>query len=275
MNVASKPLKKNASGSSNKKTLDIQHSYKIAQIQEVNSRIHQIKSELQSIKQDIEGFQSRKSEATEEEINAQLQRIDKKLDLEAELKKLQNEYDETQYYVNTADILYKYYDLLEKGNDNAAMANELVSNKNNSILKYFLGSAPKPSGINNETLSNLEDPDQSRGALLEKYLAFTDNNFVSSKVKECNERCGFCKSTNMTVMTNDGYAFCNDCFTMEYLIVDHDKPSYKDPPKEISYFAYKRINHFQEFSMQWAFYGLMKKLICIFKNYCHYTIHLI
>ena len=34
------------------------------------------------------------------------------------------------------------------------------------------------------------------------------------------------------------------------IIIDSDKPSYKDPPREISYFAYKRINHFNEWLAQ-------------------------
>jgi len=38
--------------------------------------------------------------------------------------------------------------------------------------------------------------------------------------------------------------------TVEYILVDHDKPSYKDPPKELAYFAYKRINHFNEWLNQ-------------------------
>ena len=33
-------------------------------------------------------------------------------------------------------------------------------------------------------------------------------------------------------------------------MVDSDKPSYKEPPREISYFAYKRINHFNEWLVQ-------------------------
>ena len=39
---------------------------------------------------------------------------------------------------------------------------------------------------------------------------------------------------------------CQKCGEQENIIVDSDKPSYKDPPREISYFAYKRINHFNE-----------------------------
>ena len=34
------------------------------------------------------------------------------------------------------------------------------------------------------------------------------------------------------------------------VIVDSDKPSYKEPPKEIQFFSYKRINHFNEWLAQ-------------------------
>ena len=33
-------------------------------------------------------------------------------------------------------------------------------------------------------------------------------------------------------------------------LIDNDKPSYKEPPKEISFYAYKRINHFKEIIAQ-------------------------
>ena len=37
---------------------------------------------------------------------------------------------------------------------------------------------------------------------------------------------------------------CHQCGETETVLLDSEKPSYKDPPREISYFAYKRINHF-------------------------------
>ena len=30
-------------------------------------------------------------------------------------------------------------------------------------------------------------------------------------------------------------------------LVEHEKPSYKEPPKEVCFYAYKRINHFREY----------------------------
>jgi uncharacterized Zn finger protein (UPF0148 family) len=62
--------------------------------------------------------------------------------------------------------------------------------------------------------------------------------------------CGYCGCPDRTVQLQDGYVFCNRCYTMEYILIDHEKPSYKDPPKEVSYFAYKRINHFNEWLNQ-------------------------
>jgi len=62
--------------------------------------------------------------------------------------------------------------------------------------------------------------------------------------------CGHCGGRDRTMQLQDGYVFCNACHTIEYVLVDHEKPSYKDPPKEAVYFAYKRINHFNEWLNQ-------------------------
>ena len=43
---------------------------------------------------------------------------------------------------------------------------------------------------------------------------------------------------------------CNFCFNNKKFIIENDKPSYKDPPKEICFYAYKKINHFKEILAQ-------------------------
>ena len=83
-------------------------------------------------------------------------------------------------------------------------------------------------------------------------MSVTSHDYVRQvdKEEEATNKCKFCGSTEMVAMTNDGYIFCSRCHTMEHMIVDHDKPSYKDPPKEITYFSYKRINHLNEWLNQ-------------------------
>ena len=38
--------------------------------------------------------------------------------------------------------------------------------------------------------------------------------------------------------------------TPQKAIIDSNKPSYKNPPNEVAYFSYKRINHFNEWLAQ-------------------------
>lgn len=249
MNFPLKSSGRKSNGANSKKTLDIQHSNKLQQINEMKIRMRSIEASIKVLANKIQALERQRGEShlSDDDITHLLALRDEKLDKEIEYKNYKAEFDEIQYYTNTADILYRYYDLIEKGHDTNMIDNDLVSQRNpNTILKYFM--QPQAKQNDGATKEQDQDSEQSRGTLLEKYMMFTDNNFVSNKCREtCDEVCVHCGSRNMTIMTHDGYAFCNECNTMEYLIIDHDKPSYKDPPKEISYFAYKRINHFQEF----------------------------
>ena len=54
----------------------------------------------------------------------------------------------------------------------------------------------------------------------------------------------------MVFNPNEAIFTCVECGYQEFILIDSDKPSYKDPPREASYFAYKRINHFNEWLAQ-------------------------
>ena len=51
----------------------------------------------------------------------------------------------------------------------------------------------------------------------------------------------------MVLMQAQGIILCPECGIQKPILMNSEKPSYRDPPKEVSYFAYKRINHFNEF----------------------------
>lgn len=170
-----------------------------------------------------------------------LETKDKIINLKSKRKLIQ-ESDEVEYFVDTADILFKYYDLIEKNIEDGPV-NKVDSNqKSSSILKYF---------INEDTSNAKEEEVDTRGVLLDKYLECVDkNHFKENSDKLYFEKCLNCGSQSFTWMMNEGYVICNDCHAVEHIIIDHEKPSYRDPPKEISYFAYKRINHLNEMLSQ-------------------------
>ena len=42
----------------------------------------------------------------------------------------------------------------------------------------------------------------------------------------------------------------NKCYNNIRFLVENEKPTYKEPPKEVCFYAYKRINHFREILAQ-------------------------
>ena len=142
--------------------------------------------------------------------------------------------EENEYYKKTGSILFDYYDNSNKyDKKNVNSINKKRNSK--SVMDWF--------NKNNKIKSN------TKKEVCDKYLSLTDPNFVR-KINEIPPE--FCKNCNIERKTHlaEGCLVCQKCGEVEYIVIDSDKPSYKDPPKEISYFAYKRINHFNEWLAQ-------------------------
>ena len=62
--------------------------------------------------------------------------------------------------------------------------------------------------------------------------------------------CKLC-DIEMTLIQSEGLIVCHQCGREEHILIDSDKPSYKDPPPEAGEFTYKRINRFDEWLTQY------------------------
>ena len=62
--------------------------------------------------------------------------------------------------------------------------------------------------------------------------------------------CTHCNQGEMVPIDSEGILVCNKCSSFIVYFVDNEKPSYKEPPKEACFYAYKRINHFREILAQ-------------------------
>ena len=86
--------------------------------------------------------------------------------------------------------------------------------------------------------------------VLDEYLQKIDPNYVAKIKVDINIcKCRNCKS-EMTVYPSDGIQICENCGLQENILIESDKPSFKDPPMEVCYFSYKRINHYNEYTRQ-------------------------
>ena len=71
------------------------------------------------------------------------------------------------------------------------------------------------------------------------------NNFIVAT-----DICNVCYKGEMIAVDYEGAMICNVCSSCVKYLVENEKPSYKEPPKEVCFYAYKRINHFREILAQ-------------------------
>jgi len=107
-------------------------------------------------------------------------------------------------------------------------------------MKYFGKNVQNKSFINHK-----------KQKLLNNYMLNTKHNYEINynDYKHNIDFCNNCK-INKIVYISQGKNICPRCGEESNILIESDKPSYKDPPREITYFSYKRINHFNEWLAQ-------------------------
>jgi hypothetical protein len=91
-----------------------------------------------------------------------------------------------------------------------------------------------------------------RNDLLNQYLQNEDPAMARQDTIDTDDpwtHCDMCDA-EMIMCMNEANMTCPACGHQEFILIDSDKPSYKDPPREVSYYAYKKINHFNEWLAQ-------------------------
>ena len=87
--------------------------------------------------------------------------------------------------------------------------------------------------------------------IVQKYLSNIDETFldVNSFVFQT-DICKICHEGELIPLEDEGVLICNKCSRIIPYLIENEKPSYKEPPKEVCFYAYKRINHFKEILAQ-------------------------
>ena len=127
-----------------------------------------------------------------------------------------------------------------------------INNENsfNKIIDFYnINNKPQldKSFTNTKISSFITTNDKfNRTDYLNKYLVMIDKKYIPRIIYNTGiNKCITC-SMEMTVILSEGIQVCEKCGIQGKILVESNKPSFKDPPPEVSYFAYKRINHFNE-----------------------------
>jgi chaperonin cofactor prefoldin/DNA-directed RNA polymerase subunit RPC12/RpoP len=168
--------------------------------------------------------------------------------------------DELNYYENTGNILFKYYDILEK-QEEPENTNVFVPPPTRPV-KGRKKQPPPPSmtildalSMNPQTVSEKQmseecDLNTNKTALVDEYLALVDCNCIQTLKHDLLGVCPNC-NTNLECLQQEGAMVCTDCGYQELLLVEQNRPIMRQPNKDAnSHFSYKRINHFREWCSQ-------------------------
>ena len=200
-------------------TLDNQHSDKMKEFHNLENKI-------------IPNLKTRKKE-----LKKKLQitmKIEDKLNIQDEIREIKKKVKELEqkkktYLLNNSKYIFPYFEKKKE------LSQGKQKSKNTILHNFF----KKDKNIE----IKMEETES------DKFLININENLLNIKnyiidYETC--KCG----GEFIHIDYKGMVVCNKCAIQKQFLIEHEKPSYKEPPKEVCFYAYKRINHFREILAQ-------------------------
>ena len=159
-------------------------------------------------------------------------------DINETIKELKNK--KNNYFLNNSKYIFEYFEN-KKNINNIEETSKVVTSKNQILFNIFKIKQEKDQNINENINKNL----------VQKYLSNIDDSFLDMNafVRD-SDICQNCYKGEMIPLDDEGVLICNICAVNIPYLIENEKPSYKEPPKEVCFYAYKKINHFKEILAQ-------------------------
>jgi len=169
--------------------------------------------------------------------------LEQKLDLEDKINELTNKIKEIKlkkkdYFLDNSNLIFEYFE----NKKNISIGNNIktTTNKSKLINNFFK--------IKDDDCEKIQNEDNN---IVRKYLSNIDESFLDINSFVCQtDICQICHKGELIPLEDEGVLVCNECSRSIPYLIENEKPSYKEPPKEVCFYAYKRINHFKEILAQ-------------------------
>jgi hypothetical protein len=207
--------------------------------QEMLNRFHENERKtIPKLKKEILILEQEKSKYEHNQIDKILDIDDKIDELKKEIKMLKRE--KKQYLLDNSKYIFDYF-------ESKKQISSGDQNQNVKVLNSFF----KVKSTNSER-ENPNNYSQSK-KLYQEYWRNVNNEFTNPQdyIMSC-DLCDVCEKGEMVPQDEEGIMICNNVQCGQFItyIVDSSKPNNKDPPNEVSYTAYIRLNHFKEILSQ-------------------------
>jgi hypothetical protein len=204
----------------------------------LDSKHKEIEKDFQNEKEDILPDLRAKKKHYTNLLTDKTITIDQRLEIEDLIKDIVSQIKEMKknkkkYYLNNNKFIYDYFENKKE-----------ISMDNNptKLLNSF---------FKIKTNDNKEKVESKNKDNIQKYLSNIDESFIDiNKFIFETDICQICRKGELIPIDHEGIMVCNNCHKHIQYLVENEKPSYKEPPKEACFYAYKRINHFREILAQ-------------------------
>ena len=171
--------------------------------------------------------------------------LESRIDLEDRVAEITNRIKEVkakkkEYFLDNSKFIFEYFE-----------------NKKDISVGSKCQSTTSKSKMVNTFFKIKQDPDADNSAqketsnIVQKYLSNIDDSFLDVNSFVCQtDVCKVCHKGELIPLEDEGILVCNCCSRSIPYLIENEKPSYKEPPKEVCFYAYKRINHFKEILAQ-------------------------
>jgi DNA-directed RNA polymerase subunit RPC12/RpoP len=238
-------------------TLDTVHQHNLSKIRGLDQDIKDMKSQTNQL---LEQYRGETSDIERYKLEKEIKVIQNKL------YSVDKESAIFDYFLDNGDLLFQYYDIQDRINQGADNVVHMADRARPGSVFEALENASKQdlSGVRLSNMGGAHGYSHGNGhghgggdtlrrdAILDQYLQRTDPQYNRPTIQCLNDTSFVCDACgeDMRVSVNDATVSCPECGFHKLILMDSDKPSYKDPPREVSYYAYKRINHFNEWLAQ-------------------------
>jgi hypothetical protein len=174
------------------------------------------------------------------EIDAYMDIRDKVQDIQSQIKELKQQ--KKKYLLDNSKYIFKYFEEKKK----------ISSGDNNQNVK-ILNSFFKIKANDDDTSNLNSDKYNQSKKLYQNYWRNVNNEVINVQdFVVQSDICENCHKGEMIPQDEEGILICNnnECGKFITYIIDSSKPTNKEPPNEVSYTAYIRLNHFKEILSQ-------------------------
>jgi len=176
--------------------------------------------------------------------------IDKKMEMKDRIRDITEQLNvlrtkRKNYLLKNATYIFNYFEEKKK------ISIGETTNKN--VLNSFFKVKVKDSSGNSDIANVNSTKYKNSRQFYQNYWKNVNNEICyNSEYNIPSDICIRCNKGEMIPQDDEGIMICNNnkCGVYVQFIVDNDKPTYKEPPNEVTYNAYVRLNHFKEILSQ-------------------------